>query len=244
MIKLELPIKPDKLTPEFQAAKTQEFRDTGNLVWNIPWLKEAVYNMSFGKCCYSEVRLGIESKNMEIEHFYPKSIYPEKVMDWGNLLPSLKKCNGIKNNHDTLIEPIINPFVDNPKNFFYLKACRYYPQKSQKEIASRSIEKLALNDRKEFVIKRLEIENGIVAELRDRKIDFENYDIISIPIGRMKRLLDQGNRKKEYSALVSTTILIDENYIEIENLLKEKTLWDNEFEDLKNELEFCALFEN
>jgi len=60
----------------------------------------------------------------------------------------------------------------------------------------------------------------------------------------MKRLLDQGNRKKEYSALVSTTILIDENYIEIENLLKEKTLWDNEFEDLKNELEFCALFEN
>ena len=96
MIKLDLPPKPDQLTKEFQEIKTQEFLSSGKTknVWKIKWLKDAVYQMAFGKCCYSEIRLVEESKYMEVEHYAPKSIYPDKVMEWGNLLPSCKKCNG------------------------------------------------------------------------------------------------------------------------------------------------------
>jgi len=241
MIKLELAPCPARLTPEFQATKTQEFKDTGNSVWDIEWLKEAVFDLSFGKCCYSEVKLGEESKNMEIEHFHPKSLYQDEVMSWGNLLPSLKKCNGKKGTLDTKSEPIINPFIHNPKDFFYIKACRYYAKDTNRIVAKRSIEKLDLNDRITFVNPRLDIFNGITNELADRKIDFDTFQDILIPIGRIKRLMQTGNRKKEYSALVSTIILSDDNYIAIEKLLIEKNLWDAELEALKSELEFCSL---
>ena len=241
MIKLELPVKPDRLTPEFQAAKTQEFISTGNSVWNIDWLKEAVFNMAFGKCCYSEIRLNEESKYMEVEHFHPKVPYTDEVMQWGNLFPASKKCNTTKGSHDTMAEPIVNPFVDNPKDFFLFKNYRYTPKN---EIAKRTIEVLALNDRDHFVNPRFRIGNEIIDLLEDYK---ENIDSIDNNrkrnryISRLKSLLGQGNRKKVYSALISTTILSDENYIEIEKQLIERSLWDAEFKALKTELEFCAL---
>lgn len=241
MIKLELPVKPDRLTPELQAAKTQEFIATGNSVWNIDWLKEAVFNMAFGKCCYSEVRLGEESKYMEVEHFHPKVPYTDEVMQWGNLLPASKKCNTTKGSHDTTAEPIVNPFVDNPKDFFLFKNYRYSPKN---EIAKRTIEVLALNDRDHFVNPRFRIGNEIIEMLENFIEDIDNVDNNrkrNRYISRLKSLLGQGNRKEVYSALVSTTILSDENYIEIEKQLIERSLWDAEFKALKCELEFCAL---
>ena len=60
-------------------------------------------------------------------------------------------------------------------------------------------------------------------------------------IKQIRNLLSKGNRKEEYSALVSTIILSDTNYQNIESQLKENNLWDEEFEELKQELEYCAL---
>jgi len=60
-------------------------------------------------------------------------------------------------------------------------------------------------------------------------------------IRQIKQLLERGNRKKEYSALTASTILNDDNFSFIENTLKARNFWDNELEELKNELIFCAL---
>lgn len=243
MIKLELALRPDKLTPAFQSEKTQEFIDSGKTksVWHIDWLKDAVFQMSFGKCCYSEIRLGEESKYMEIEHFHHKDGYPEEVMQWGNLLPACKKCNTTKGSHDTIAEPIVNPFIDHPKDFLYFKNYRYSPKN---QIGRTSIDVLALNDRDHFVTPRFKIGNEIVERLQDFVESIESVDSARRQkryITRLKSLLAQGNRKEEYAALVSTTILLDDNFIEIERALKEKRLWDAEFEALKVELTFCAL---
>jgi len=243
MIKLELPVKPDRLTPEFQAIKTQEFKDIGKQVWNIDWLKEAVFNMAFGKCCYSETRLGEESKYMEVEHFHPKVPYSNEVIQWGNLLPASKKCNATKGSHDTIAEPIVNPFVDNPKDYFLFKNYRYSPKN---EIAKRTIEVLALNDRDHFVNPRFRIGTEIIEMLEYFIEDIDNVDNKkkqSRYISRLKKLLGQGNRREVYSALVSTMILSDDNYIKIEKHLIGRNLWDAELEALKTELEFCALKE-
>lgn len=242
MIKLELPAPPIQLTKELQIQKTEEFIDSGNskAVWNLGWLKDAVFQMAFGKCCYSEILLGEESKYMEIEHFHYKNTYPNEVMQWGNLLPSSKKCNTTKGVHDTVKEPIVNPFLDDPKEFFTIKRS-FYLVKNNNEIAKRTIKKLALNDISHFVIPRQRIEEELQNRLQEILHDFSTYKDIQIPIGRCKRLLAQGNRRKEYAALVSTTILCDSNYSAIEKLLVETENWDAEFESLKQELEFCAL---
>jgi uncharacterized protein (TIGR02646 family) len=241
MIKLDLPTKPTQLTPKLQAEKTHEFKTTGKAVWKIPWLQDAIFDMAFGKCCYSEIRLGEESKYMEIEHFHHKDKYQSEVMQWGNLLPSCKKCNGTKGSHDTVAEPIVNPFIDNPKDYFFLKNCFYQAKVTNKAKAKLTIKKLALNDIPHFVVPRQNIAERLKLELKDRLEDIDKFGNVLIPIGRIKRLLKQGDRHKEYSALVSTTILSDANYLAIEAYLKEKSLWDAELEALKTELEFCAL---
>jgi len=245
MIKLDLPPKPRQLTDELQNRLTQEYKDTGKAVWKIEWLNHAVSDMSYSKCCFSEIRLGEESKYMEIEHFYPKKLYPDIVMEWGNLLPSCKKCNGTKREHDTLNEPILNPFVDNPKDYLYFKNYRYY-SKNKNEIGVRTIDVLGLNDHEHFVSPRFKIGNEIIEILQDFKDNIQNLDVSKKQIRfilRLKNLLEQGNRKKEYAALVSTIILNDESYSELELLLKLKGLWDNDFEKIKEELIFCALLE-
>jgi len=243
MIKLELPPKPAELTEELQERLTQEFKNTEKSVWNIDWLKKAVLAKSYGKCCYSEIRLDEESKYMEIEHFHPKKPYSDEVMLWENLLPSCKTCNGSKLNHDTKKEPIINPFIDNPKEYLCFKDYRYHPLNNN-QLGRITIDVLNLNHRKQFFIPRCKLGYEICEKLEEM---YDNIENMLNPkkqkryIKQIKGLLNEGNREEEYSALVSTIILSDTNFQSIENQLKENKLWDKEFEALRQELEYCAL---
>ncbi len=243
MIKLVLLPKPTQLTAELQQRLTTEFETTGKAVWNMKWLKEAVSNLSYGKCCYSEIRLGEESKYMEMDHFAHKDRYPDKAMEWGNLLPSCKKCNTTKRDHDTLKDPIVNPFLDDPKDYFYMRAYRYYAKNNNPK-ATLTIEVVALNDRSHFVTPRFRIGDKISETLSDLQSRVEDVLIAKRQrkyISQVKGLMMQGNRKEEYAALVSTVILSDDNYKLIEDFLRNNSLWDDELEDAKKELEFCAL---
>jgi len=250
MIKLDLPPKPDKLTKELQERWTQKFianpdksKGWDDIRDNNPWLQEAVLAKSHKKCCYSEMRLKEEGKHMQIDHFHPKTLYPGEVLSWKNLLPSCNICNGKKLNHDTVKEPIVNPFIDNPKDYFYIENSHYWPKEDNKK-AQLSIEKLRLNDIEEFVERREYISQQTINTLKVLYVNIvscTDFSILSISAECLKCLLSTGTRKKEYSALVSTVILSDENFQNIENQLKENNLWDEEFEDLKQELEYCAL---
>jgi hypothetical protein len=53
--------------------------------------------------------------------------------------------------------------------------------------------------------------------------------------------MQEGNRREEYAALVSTIILSDMSYQTLETRLRNSDLWDIEFQSLKEELEFCEL---
>jgi len=240
MIKFDLPPKPTKLTDELQDKLTQRFKNNpDDSVWNIDWLKDAVSAKSYNKCCYSEIFLGEESKYMEIEHFRPKKPYSDEVMSWENLMPSCKKCNTTKRNHDTVKEPIVNPFVDNPKDYFYIEDS-FYRTKANSEKAKISIKKLGLNDIPHFVKPRDRTSKKtteILQYLYKLIVSYKDYSCAE----RLKNLLSTGNRKEAYSALVSTIILSDTNFQHIENQLRKNNLWDNELEDLKQELEYCAL---
>lgn len=248
MIKLDLPAKPEQLTDEFVVERTQAFKDgTNKSPWNINWLREAVEGMAFGKCCYSEVRLNEEGKYMEVEHFLPKSIYKDKVMEWGNLLPACKPCNTAKGGHDTGKYPIVNPFVDDPKEYFYIDNKYCYQAKDDSEKGKLTLTVLGLNHIKQFVMPRYRVASKLVDRihyLKDNLIDslpnnyrkdnFNTNDIekINKHIHRLKNLMKNGNRKEEYAALTSTVILSDGYYEMIEAFLKIEGLWDDELQRL------------
>lgn len=204
MIKLELTKAPSKLTGKLIKDKTNKFKLDGTDVWNgFKWLKEAVYDMSFGKCVYSESKLGEEGKYPELDHFYPKSLYPDDVMKWGNLLLSNKKCNTTKSNLDPAKEPIINPFEDDPKEHLYLKNYRFYAKTTKGE---NTINATALNDRQHFVGKRFDIGDMIADTIGNLRADIEDDVHIFLSktksqrtrkINQIKRLMAEGNRKEE-----------------------------------------------
>ena len=79
-------------------------------------IKEVLFNCSYEKCSYCEIIPS--SSYMEVDHFEPKSRYPELVLDWENLLPACRKCNSHKSSHDTRAFPIINPTKINPEPYF------------------------------------------------------------------------------------------------------------------------------
>lgn len=58
----------------------------------------------------------------EIDHFYPKDIYPLLAISYFNLIPSCPTCNGLgaKSNKDTYADyPLKNPYEIEPHDFIF-----------------------------------------------------------------------------------------------------------------------------
>lgn len=80
-------------------------------------IKEAVIGITKGKCIFCESFIeDVDYPN--IEHFFPKSLYPKYTFKWSNLFPSCRKCNIPKDNFDTKREPFIHPVEDNGEDYF------------------------------------------------------------------------------------------------------------------------------
>jgi hypothetical protein len=158
------------------------------------------------------------------------------------LLLSCKKCNATKGKHDTGKEPIVNPFIDNPKDYFYMDD-GFYRVKDASIKGKRTLDKLGLNDINHFVKPRRIVSEIITGDLSVYKVSIVHAkdDALSKCLTGLKGLIGKGNRKSKYAALYSTIILEDANFKAIETYLKENNLWDEELASLKCELEFCAL---
>lgn len=103
-------------------------------------VKSALESSSNGKCAFCECKPG-DSGNVEVEHFNPKSIYHKFIFDWDNLLPICRKCNDSKSNHDTVVDPIVNPYNDDPALFFYFRDISIKPRLGNNyAVAKRTIE--------------------------------------------------------------------------------------------------------
>lgn len=242
MIKINLIDPPTELTAGVKQQLTEKFKQDGSPVWKKPYIERALLEMTNSKCAYSEQLLNTKSSYMEIDHFKHKDKYKDLVVEWGNLLPSCKKCNTTKGNHDVVAEPIVNPLTDNPKDFLYVKAFKYYP-KNQKGEITRDV--LALNDREHFINPRSEMGFTVADELENL---FELLKLVSTDvkkrscISKIKSALESCGPKYEYSAVISTYILYeDETFQELESYLRDNSMWDSEFEEIKATLMEVAM---
>lgn len=85
--------------------------------YNHPEITSALKRESHGKCIYCESKLAHISFP-HIEHIKPKSKYPDLTFDYNNMGLSCQVCNHNKSDKYDLNNPIVNPYVDDPNQFF------------------------------------------------------------------------------------------------------------------------------
>jgi uncharacterized protein (TIGR02646 family) len=235
MIRLHPVPRPAKLTDDKVKELTERYQREQHPVWNEKFIKDALLELSHGKCCYCECDVSSGGSYLEVEHFHPKSLYPEEVMCWENLLPACKRCNSHKSDHDTKQEPIIHPVQNAPQDHLSLKNYRLY---GKTPLGDKTIERLDLNDRSRLVEKRFEIGNKLLMSLENLWCDLPT--LAEKHIGRKrKQLVDlmlEGTACYEYSATAATVILQDENYQKAKYWFIQKNLWNGELVNLENGL--------
>ena len=85
--------------------------------YNHPEVKNTLEKETHGKCMYCEGYIGAVSYS-HIEHFWPKAPYPAKTFEWENLGLSCQVCNTNKNDVFDKALPYINPYNENPDDYF------------------------------------------------------------------------------------------------------------------------------
>lgn len=245
VIKLERIEKPKELTEERQKELTEEFKNNRERdVWNQPYIRRNLLIESNNKCAYCECFVGTGFKEMHVDHFHYKNKYVEEVVKWENLYPSCPHCNKNKSTHDTYESPIIDPFEQNPQDFFYIKNYRYYPKNDDvKLIVRNTIDVLGLNDTKEVVRSRYELGEAIINEIQNiYQLAIDNKDLLHKDIRKRNRvlcgcrnILGKVIKTAEYSAFMSTILQSEEYYQELRSLLNEIGLWDEELQMLDEE---------
>ena len=85
--------------------------------YNHPDIKKALIHETHGKCMYCESYISAVAPE-HIEHYRPKAIYPEKTFEWNNLGLACPWCNIKKSDSFDEACAIVNPYIENPDDFF------------------------------------------------------------------------------------------------------------------------------
>lgn len=247
MIQLQAIAKPIELTDELIQALTEKYKADETAVWQKRYIKKALREMSFDKCCFCECRLNVESKYLEVEHFHPKGLYPDEVLLWENLLPICSRCNKQKSNHDTKQYPIIHPVKDNPKDHLELRNYRFY---KKTPLGQNTIDVISLNDNSQKIVDiRYKVGTEILEELEGLLKRSNDYCNTPTPttcnknkiINQLRLIMTEGTKESMYSATAATILLNEASYTEVKKFFTQQKLWTDEFIALEQQVQYCAL---
>jgi uncharacterized protein (TIGR02646 family) len=223
------------LCPNETRRLTDEYKTSARAVWNFDKLKQALLETSHKKCAYCECDLSKECKYMEVEHFRDKARYPEDVVFWPNLLPSCKRCNVAKGDHDVTVEQIVNPYEVNPKDHF---SFRLYRLKAKSALGKRTLDVLDLNNLERVVQVRFEIGEAIQWSLEIAIEKLNSYKISPTTrnknrvLAHTRKLLSECQAFSSYAATSATVLQTDEKYHYLKKEMQNMKFWDQELEDL------------
>ncbi|MBS0861927.1 hypothetical protein [Providencia rettgeri] len=245
MIKLQQVACPDYLSSVKARELTDEFIRSNNKksVWNNKNIKNSLLESSHNKCAYCECDVSEESKYMEVEHFKCKSIYPNDVVLWSNLLPSCKRCNGVKSNHDVCLNPIINPYIDEPNQHLKVRFARFRPID---DLGKVTIDVLQLNDHQRLASKRAKLVLALddkLDELKEKVVNFNNNPTAKDQreiLTKIHGILSECQPSEEYSGIMATTLIHNTDFIQIKRILENTTLWSDELSNLYDKCDQIA----
>ncbi|HEM7578019.1 TPA: hypothetical protein U2J86_005071 [Serratia marcescens] len=238
MIKLERNFTPDFFIRMDLQSLTQEFKDNGTAVWHHQEVKAACLKLSDGKCAFCEVKLDEGSTYNEVEHFKDKNKFPDDVIRWENLLPSCRHCNGSKQRHNVVLNPIINPCNDLPPEHLYMVGYRI---KGKTDLGITTVDVLNFNHREHKFIPRCK-----AGEIIDSSIDdaIEKLNcFIEHPSTRRKNILmnlveailDECQKKSPFSAVSATMLHRSAEYAHLKVTMQANDLWTDYMQELHDE---------
>ena len=110
-------------------SKNRRRKETSGKRYNHREVKKALRQMCNGKCAYCESHVSHVSHE-HIEHYKPKSKYPDLCFEWDNLLLCCAICNGKQYKGDKFPlknegGPFVNPCKENPDDFFEFEFDKY-----------------------------------------------------------------------------------------------------------------------
>ena len=232
VIKLTRNVKPAYLTDKVVEDLTNQYAATGGSVWNRKAIKDPLLESSSNKCAYCEVDVSEESKYMEVEHFRFKDSFPHLVVDWDNLLPSCKRCNGRKGTYNVDVDgEIVNPYDTPPSAHMYFQN---YRLRWRDEMGRRTIiDALYLNDSERLVSVRMKLGESVCSALETIRIDLESYQLGDPTVRKwakivrgVEKLLKEAQPESPFSALIATVLLTDPDYIWIRGELSAFPDWE------------------
>lgn len=230
MIKLQREPKPAYLSDAKVAELTATFKsDKKATVWKHNDIHSTLLTSSNSKCAFCESELQISATYMEIEHFKFKNDFPDDVVKWENLLPSCKRCNTKKGQHNVVVEPIVNPFDQNPKDHLTQAGCRIY----FKDVVGKSTRDiLDLNDDR-LMRPRFEVWNYVTAKVEEIWEDLENkIRVTRHDRNKLSGLLISCQADRAFSAFASSALQECVEYLHIVEKLKINGVWDADIETL------------
>lgn len=232
MIGLVRPHAPAVLTHAFVAAGVARFVRDGSSVWNIGDIKIALSNMSGGKCAYCELGLGEGAAYLEVEHFFAKNHHPHRVLDWTNLLPACRRCNGKKNDWDVAVpgQMIVDPVLMAPATHIRLDEA-YRPVGLTPEGETAVVE-IGLDD-----ICRLGVMRYKLGETFKRKVEELHVSYTTLPaaatvkkrrsvVRKVKAAIEMCGRDQPFSAVMATVLMRSADYSALKVAMMAAGDWD------------------
>lgn len=245
MIKLNRGEKPEALTDEVcEELKKLYAEDKDKDVWNSSKiktpLKEALLKMSHNKCSYCECMIGIESKDVTIDHFLPKSENPEKVVEWENLFPACLRCNRKKNKQE---EQIVNPCVDEPKKYLGITAANRFRMKGidLEGIGKNTIEVVGLNDIARVITPRMVEWEALKDHLMEIEEDLKEAGYKKKYRLRLQKIMENCLEDNSYAAVKATNLINDDSYHIIKTFLIKEGQWTDNMKDIETKIKRIAL---
>ncbi|HAU4284891.1 TPA: hypothetical protein F6W46_19545 [Citrobacter freundii] len=150
-------------------------------------IKDTLFSSSNEKCAFCECLPSEGGGYIQVEHFYPKSIFPAECFSWGNFLPSCGLCNNSKGTLDTSLNFILNPYYDDPSTHLKVNLLRFKP-KDQSKVGDLSIQKLDLNSRR-LIRARDSVLQNISIVLEDISAMLREFDDAGTYITRKNRMV-------------------------------------------------------
>ena len=159
-----------------------------------PDIKDRLVVETKSKCMYCESKI-LHVSYGDIEHIKPKSKRPDLIVDWDNLGLACTKCNNNKSSYYDSSLPLVNPYEDDPSEYFKFVGPMLQALIDERSIMTESV--IGLN--------RMDLLERRADRLRPLCNLLEQIKLIENPEIKNALLLQvclESDPSKEYSAMV------------------------------------------